>query len=328
MSAKDVRAAAEIRAALGVPGAKPADVVLTENKLAMKAAVAAAGLRVPRHAPGPEVLSGAVGPRWSGRTILKPIDGAGSRGVASFPSVEEAIDALRADPGRDPATHEIEEFIDAPVVHLDGFLLAGEPIVLLASRYMGTCLEYAAGRPQGSVQLDDDRGLCRAALPCLRATGIVNGTFHLEMFEGPDGPVFLEVAARTGGGIVERIALTTGVESWWRPTSRPSLDRSPLADNRYRHLLEPRPTGRMGGDFLFPGHTLSSRFCRVEGGERFRADPRVHRWAERPADEPLASESSYLHFDLPLSGIVTGETTAEVEAFLANLLGSVRIVPA
>lgn len=325
MSGKDNRAAGQLRADLDVHGAKPHDVQLTEDKLAMKDAVVAAGLRVPRYASAADVLNKRVTPAWHGRTILKPIDQAGSRGVVELPTVEDAIATLRNDPARDPVTHEFEEFIDAPIVHLDGLVIGGEPVVLVASRYLGTCLEYVTGRPQGSVQLDDDHGLCQAALPYLAATGIRDGVFHLEMFDHALGPMFLEVAKRTGGGgIVERIEHTTGINLTAAQIAV-ELDTSPLADNPYRPMLEGHPTGLVSGDFLFPGHKLPSRFCRVVGGEQLRFDPRVRRWTERAPDEALSTESSYMHFELPLSGVVIGETTAEVEALLTEILSTVRI---
>ena len=87
-------------------------------------------------------------------------------------------------------------------------MLAGDPVAIVANGLFGACLEFAQGVPQGSIQLDDDGGRCRVALDYLRAVGIRNGPFHLEMIEAIDGMVFLEVAARPGGGeIVETFRL-------------------------------------------------------------------------------------------------------------------------
>src|SRR5574337_89938 len=69
--------AAKVRESLGVPGPRLNDVELVRNKALMKNAIVGAGLRAPRFWTGEGQWTGA----WSGRTVLKPIDGASSEGI-------------------------------------------------------------------------------------------------------------------------------------------------------------------------------------------------------------------------------------------------------
>jgi hypothetical protein len=325
MSQFEVVEAAQLRATWGVPGSLPEDVARVDDKVEMKRAVAARGLRAPRFARCDEILSGQVVPDWSGPTILKPVNGTASEGVERTDSVEAALVALAGRTGADPARHELEEFVPGPVLHFDGLMLDGELVLAVMGRYGGSCLAYAHGAPITAYQVDDDGGRCSRILPFLLAVGLVNGPFHLEMFDTPDGLVFLEVAARSGGAaITERVRLATGVDLVAAELII-AVDPSPLATHPQRAALEGRTSGLVYGELLIPGHTLPSRYCRVSGVERFRAHPSVVRWCERAPTEPLATEISYYDYELPLSATVSGRTTADVVALLDTILAEVRI---
>ncbi|MDT9687040.1 ATP-grasp domain-containing protein [Streptomyces sp. P9(2023)] len=324
LSEYDLIPAARIREALGVPGPRPDDVLPARDKVVMKAAVAAAGLRTPRYAPLLKALSqGADALPWSGRTVLKPVAGASSEGVTTYSTAAAALDAVRgAEPGIDIGSLEVEEFVTGPIIHVDGLVAAGEPIVVQASRYVGTCLGYAEGRPLGSVQIDTPPETVDWTLACLRAVGIHDGPFHLEAIETDEGPVFLEVGARVGGAdVVDTFALATGVHM---PSAQVRLIVDGAAERP--EVRTPEPDERYGW-FVVPGHTLGSRYCRITGEEPFRQDPVVQRWVQRGADEPIKTTITYADADVPVAGVVGPAPAAVLERFLTEFFASVRVEP-
>jgi hypothetical protein len=325
--------AAQIRRGLGVEGEMPEQVHIVNDKVAMKAAVAAEGLRVPRFARCHEALtsSSADAAPWAGKTVLKPVDGTASKDVLVFPTYADAITAIANRStgleGWDPERFQLEEYVEGPILHFDGLMLAGHPVAIVANKYLGTCLEFAQGIPQGSIQLDDDGRRCQVALDYLRAVGICNGPFHLEMIEAIDGMVFLEVAARPGGGdIVETFRLATGIELV-KAGLAISLDWSPLDVNPLKQWFERKAGGRTYGDFMFPGHLLQSRHCAIKGSEKFRGHPDVVKWKELEADTPLPNNVSYFDFELPVCGIVAGSSSSEVESLIREILTTVQVIP-
>ncbi|GAA1783587.1 hypothetical protein GCM10009682_02080 [Luedemannella flava] len=316
----DLIAAARVREALNVPGPWEADVLPVRDKVVMKDAAARAGLRVPRYLSLPAALAGAEVP-WQGRTVLKPLDGASSLGVATFDTVAEALAGLPA--GADPDGFEVEEFIDGAIIHVDGLAVDGVPVVVQASRYVGTLLGYAQGSPAGSVQIDTPPSLVEWTTDCLRAVGITTSLFHLEGFETPDGPVFLEVAARFGGaGVAESFELATGVHM-------PSVQLRALSEAGAAKfdVRDCGPDARYGW-FVWPGHLLGDKFCEITGTDRFRDDPRVYRWVERAADEPVSQTLSYADYDVPIAGIVGPAPTEELDRFLREMFAAVTVTAA
>ncbi|WP_328719011.1 ATP-grasp domain-containing protein [Streptomyces sp. NBC_00247] len=322
LSEYDLLPAARVREALDVPGPRVADVLPTRDKVVMKTAVAAAGLRTPRYAPLARAL--AHGVEWTGRSVLKPLAGASSEGITTYPTPDAALAAVRDGSARvDVDDFEIEEFVEGPITHIDGAVTAGRPLAVVASRYLGTCLGYAQGAPLGSVQTDTPPATVDFTLACLRAVGITDGPFHLEAVETPQGPVFLEVGARVGGAdVADSFELATGVhlpsvqlrlltgESAWVPEP-PATD----PDARY-------------GWFVVPGHTLGSTHCRIDGEKTFRDDPVVHRWVQRAPHEPVTAALTYADADIPLAGVVGPAPTPVLERFLTGLFASVTVEPA
>jgi hypothetical protein len=324
LSEYDLIPAARVREALGVRGARERDVLPVRDKVVMKSAVAAAGLRVPRFAPLPAALLGTADTvRWTGRTVLKPLAGASSEGVRTFPTLAVALGAVgRDEPPAVVDDIQIEEFVEGPIIHVDGLLAGGEPVAIQASRYVGTCLGYAEGRPLGSVQIDTDPAVVDWSLRCLHAVGIEDGPFHLEGIESADGMVFLEVGARFGGAdVVDTFELASGVRL-------PSAQVRMLVEGR----ADRRGVRRAGsherfGWFVVPGHTLGSAHCRISGVEGFRDDPLVRRWVQRAADEPIKDVITYADADVPLAGVVGPAPAPVLERFLVALFTSVRVEP-
>ena len=320
----DLIVAAQVRAALGVPGEREADILPSRDKVVMKSAVTKAGLRVPRFLPLTEALDTEVSELpWQGETVLKPLDGSSSKHVHAYPTLAEALDAVRGGGlpgGTEPAGFEVEEFVTGPIIHVDGMLADGKAVAVQASRYVGTCLGYAAGKPLGSVQIELTPELRQWSMDCLTAVGITTGLFHLEGIETPAGPVFLEVGARFGGAdVVDTFELATGLHlpSLFLQTITGNADSGPE--------VRPDPAGARYGWFVWPGHQLGGKYCRIEDEKTFRESPLVWRWTQRREDQPIKTVLSYADTDIPLAGIVGPADSAELECFLRDVFSSVRV---
>jgi hypothetical protein len=324
LSEYDLLPAARVREALGVPGAGEREVLPTRDKVVMKSAIASAGLRAPYFAALPEAL--AAGPAslpWTGRTVLKPLAGASSEGITTYGTVADALAAVRGGLlAAPPDAFEIEEFVEGPIIHVDGLLAAGEPVAVQASRYVGTCLGYAEGRPLGSVQTGTDPEVVDWTLRCLRAVGIHDGPFHLEAIETTGGLVFLEVGARFGGAdVVDTFELATGVHM-------PSAQVRLLVEGAgHRPQARTPGPGERYGWFVVPGHTLGSAYCRISGEKAFRHDPVVRRWVQRAEHEPIKNVITYADADVPLAGVIGPAPAPVLESFLTGLFASVTVEP-
>lgn len=329
LSELDLLDAAKVREALGVPGPRPDAVRVVRDKVRMKEAVRAGGLRAPRFAPCTAVLEAPSAPGalpWAGATVLKPRMGACSRDMVVFPTSRDAAVAVRE--GRTglrafiAEEFELEEYIAGRVIHVDGLLIGGEPFGLVASRYINTCLEYAQlGVPLGSVELPLSDELERWATACARAVGIRSGAFHLEGILAAEGPTFLEIGARVGAASVgDVVELVHGIRLHESMLALEVFGRAATAAAAYHR----RAAGAYGW-FVFAGHHLGPGQLRVEGAQRFAGAPHVHRWVQLPEGAPLPDHISYAPEDAPLSGVVRGRDTAEVEGFLRAMFDGVRV---
>lgn len=101
----------------------------------------------------------------------------------------------------------VEQFVDAPVIHIDGVCRGGELLFVCASRYLDDCYAWQHEKIAMSSVLIDEPALQKAivqftqcTLSSLNARDLV---FHLEAFLLPDESlVFLEIASRPGGAAI------------------------------------------------------------------------------------------------------------------------------
>ncbi|MGW2110220.1 ATP-grasp domain-containing protein [Streptomyces sp. NPDC001948] len=205
--------AAAVAAAIGRPAHLSLEVSLRfRDKELQKRAIRAAGLPVARTAvvarPA-DLVEGPAGELGWPR-VVKPMAGAA------------AVDTYRADTGQELADRVgtllataaakgpflVEEYVEGGELHLDGCVRGGRLTAFGASRYVQNILNTSSGGVRGSYTLDATRHpeLCarteQFALRCLQALGMRDGIFHMEVFDGPDGLVFSECAARAGGGMI------------------------------------------------------------------------------------------------------------------------------
>ncbi|MER5865550.1 ATP-grasp domain-containing protein [Kitasatospora sp. NPDC002040] len=205
LSEFDLELGAELRELLKVPGKGVEEIRLVRDKVVMKAAVAAAGLRVPANravAAAEDVR--AFGAEHGYPFVLKPRAGADSQGVYVLED-PAAVERALADTAL--TDFQCEEFIDGNLYQVDGVVSGGVLRTIRSWRCLGSCLDFAVGSPFGSVANDDPVFEARVVAfteGVLAALQLTDEVFHLEVFRanGSDELVFLEIGARAGGGQV------------------------------------------------------------------------------------------------------------------------------
>jgi biotin carboxylase len=215
--------AALAAARLGLPHNAPASAERVANKHAQRLALRAAGVPVPGFslhplAGGPE----AVAERVRYPCVLKPLGLSASRGViraddpASFASAWRRIERILAGARseRRPKDEEaslsilVEEFVPGQEVALEGLLRGGRLEVLalfdkpdpLDGPFFEETLYVTPSRHPAPLQREIERVVAAAA----GALGLSEGPVHAELRLPPTGPVVLEVAARSIGGLCSR----------------------------------------------------------------------------------------------------------------------------
>lgn len=322
LSEYELMDAAEVREHLAVEGPSVESTRLVRDKIAMKEAVANHGIRVPQFLSTNKIPDKLP---WRGRTVLKPIDGASSENVFIFNSSETALEAVkkRILPIHEfsESRYEVEEFIEGPILHIDGLVKEGEFVTALASQYLGTCLEYAKGSPLGSIQIPNDPELFAWALRCLKAVGLFNGSFHLEAIRSTDGLVFLEVGARVGGAdVVQCYELATQIHL-------PSAELSIIL-NESQKIGLPKPQDHFYGWFVFPGHHYPFHKGHVSGSHIFKNHRNVVRWNELPSHSELPRKITYQAKEVPVAGVIGAPVYHELIEFLQEAFLEIKVCPA
>ena len=190
---------AELRAELGIQGARPADADALRDKLRMKALVAARGLRVPRLFTARDAIARHLG---HGReVVVKPRRGYGSRDVC-FVATMDALDKALGGQALDACV--VEERIHGSVFHVDSLVHENRPVMAAVFAYSQPPHKFVAGEPRLATSVDP--GEIRSRLlafnrDCVEALSPGNTATHLEVYLTPEGElVFGEVGARPGGG--------------------------------------------------------------------------------------------------------------------------------
>jgi hypothetical protein len=320
--------AAQVREHFGVSGPTISQVEKVRNKVVMKTMVAAAGIRVPEFLPLPKLLQQP--PYWQDSIILKPINGASSENVKKLPSVtallqelyqrSTGISLLDQQDNNNFDQFEVEEFIQGSIIHFDGLVQKGKVKVVLASQYVGNCLEYADGQPLGSVQIDLSALEKAWVSEVLSAVDLTQGSFHLEAIASNRGLVFLEVANRVGGAdVVDTFELATGIHL-------PSAELK-ICVGETLELPNFGTLAKKYGWYIFPGHHYQSDYCRISEDNRFRNHPFIVRWQQLSTAQKLPECITYQAVEVPLAGLVGGDNSEMLQAFLRELFTQVKIEP-
>ncbi|HYW51893.1 MAG TPA: ATP-grasp domain-containing protein, partial [Gemmatimonadaceae bacterium] len=198
--------AAKLRAALGVPGMTVDDAIAFRNKDIMKARVAAAGIRTPRHRGATSAAEVREAAEFIGYPlIIKPIDGAGSMDTFRVDDAKELDVALKR------LTHvdhvNVEEFIEAEEFTFDTICVNGEMQFFNVGFYRPRPLTARSVEwisPQTLCLRDVDSEWVKDGVQMghdvLKAMNPGNAFTHMEWYRKADGEVvFGEIAARPPG---------------------------------------------------------------------------------------------------------------------------------
>ena len=202
---------------LGLRGNSVDAARIARNKRLMREALTAAGLRQPAFALFDE---GAPPATAQFPVVIKPLLCSASRGVmradddAALAAAWRRLHALLQTPAlravEDPDGHRIlvESFVPGAEVALEGLLRDGllTPLALfdkpdpLDGPFFEETIYVTPSRHPATLQRAVERETARACA----AIGLRHGPVHAELRLGPDGPVVLEVAARSIGGLCAR----------------------------------------------------------------------------------------------------------------------------
>jgi hypothetical protein len=198
--------AARLREVLGVPGMAVEHATRFRNKDKMKEAVAAAGIRTPRHysartADGVREAAARLG----FPLIVKPIAGAGSVDtfrVDTTRELEYVIDRVRS---YDEVN--VEEFIDADEYTFDAICIDGRIAYFNVCYYrprplVGRTLEWVSPQTVAlrDLSLPGLEGGIAMGRAVIEALGVGTAFTHMEWYRKPGGEVvFGEIAARPPG---------------------------------------------------------------------------------------------------------------------------------
>jgi hypothetical protein len=228
---------------------------------------------------------------------------------------------VRAQAEFDLSRYEIEEFIEGPILHIDGLVQSSKVLIQIPSRYIGTCLGYAQGQPLGSVQIEPSKEVEEWTQACIRAVGIENGCFHLEAIQSPKGLVFLEIGARVGGAdVVDSFELKTNMHL-------PSSELKILLEPERPVLLRLQISSNYFGWFVYPGHHLAAEYAQVRGTESFKAHASVFRWDELTPTQKLPRKITYQAVEVPVAGVVQGPSSSYLECFVQHIFEEVLLEP-
>lgn len=306
LSEYDLLLAADLREQLGIPGPNRAETLLVRDKVLMKEAIARAGINHPKFTRAGNLLAGLHPPY-----ILKPTEGASSEGVEIINDSIQLCQRLAQ--VSDLSQYEVEEYLEGPVFHFDGWMHNGEIMDFVPSQYVNNCHDYVLGVPLGSHQFADQDGLLRGwSARVLHAVQIKNGAFHLEGIFSRGRLFFLEVAHRVGGAAVaQTFELKTGVNlyhahiaamlGWPPPPYRGSTSREVF------------------GWFVFPGHSANFN-CTTGTAIRLRNSSEVF---QLQTNFSVSGKLSYDASESPLSGCVRAKCASRVREVIDEIFTSV-----
>ncbi|WP_412062570.1 ATP-grasp domain-containing protein [Rubrivirga sp. IMCC45206] len=206
LTERAVLPAAHLREALGLDGVSVATARRCTHKGAMKRAVRDAGLACADFVLAEEGLGReALVARLGLPLVVKPCVGSGGRGTEV---VRERGDV----PERLPPGWMAEAFVTGTEMSAEGIGWGGQMRWMSATDYVVPCEASLVPAPLDPGAASAIRRLHGAAW---RALGVERGLTHLEVFLGPEGPVFGELAVRPPGGHLMRlIGLAYGIDAW------------------------------------------------------------------------------------------------------------------
>jgi biotin carboxylase len=317
---------------LGFPHNPPAAARRAANKHLMRVALRDAGLPVPEFRlfslGGDPAAAAAEAPY---PCVVKPLIFSASRGVMRADDADGFVRAWRriarllhdtraerrAREDEGAASLLVEAFVPGPEVALEGLLRGGALEVLavfdkpdpLDGPYFEETIYVTPSRHPPALLADVERITAAGA----RALGLAEGPLHAELRLSPSGPVILEIAARSIGGLCSRtLRFGAGL----------SLEEVLVAHAMGLPLEALRREARAAGVMMLPIPRRGILHA-VGGVDAARAVPGVEDVVVTVPDGrevvPLPEGDSYLGFLF-----ARGETPAAVEAALREAHGRLR----
>lgn len=201
---------------LGLAHNPPAAVAATRDKRALRERLAAAGVAQPPFGDlGPGEAIEPLLARTGLPCVVKPVSLSGSRGVIRADTVDEAVAAaervrrILAEAGEDPAARIlVEGYLDGDEVAVEALLRDGAPQILavfdkpdpLVGPFFAETLYVTPPRRPAAEIAAIEAAVADAAA----ALGLREGPVHAEVRLTARGPVLLELAARSIGGLCAR----------------------------------------------------------------------------------------------------------------------------
>lgn len=220
--------AARAAQALGLAHNAPGSVAASANKHHFRTMLAEAGLPSPGFAlvaRAEDTAAAARGIRYP--SVLKPLTLAASRGVirvddpagfvAAFRRIGAILDGLNDELGAAESDHIlVEDYIPGVEVALEGLLVGGRLNVLAMfdkpDPLEGPYFEETIYVTPSRLAAVDQAAVVAATGAAITAVGLSEGPVHAELRLGPDGPVVIELAARSIGGLCARtLRFGTGI---------------------------------------------------------------------------------------------------------------------
>ena len=201
-----------LAARLGLPHNSPEAAKLTQRKDLGRAALRRAQCRVPEFQVI-DISAGESSLAVDFPLVLKPLGLAASRGViradnpAEFTAAVRRIDAILDQAGISGFAREhllIESYIDGDEYAIEGFMIDGQfyPLTIFdkPEPLTGPYFEETYYLTPSRLDARLSQALLDEVARCCRAYGLEHGPVHAEARLAADGPVLIELAARTIGG--------------------------------------------------------------------------------------------------------------------------------
>jgi biotin carboxylase len=277
-SDRAVPVVAVIAEALALPGIGPETARKATNKVAMRLALAEAGVPQPRFAAVRTLDDACAAVEEIGLpVVVKPADSAGQRGL-SLVDAADPLEARLADALGESQAGEaiVEQFLDGVEVNCLAVARGGEVTVLTLSDRrrpggpgFGVCLAHvfpATIDSEAAVEAE------RVAAAAVRAIGLTDSVAYPQLLVSADGVRLVEIAARVPAGLMDEVArIGIGVD-----LVEVALLQA-LGEHVPDELLRPRGQQPLAIRFLTaePGPLPAGVVRSVDGLDRMAAAPGV-----------------------------------------------------
>lgn len=209
--------------ALGCRGLPSAVAVRFRDKFLQKEAVRVHGIPTARSVVLEDIHEGAPVELPFAAGVVKPATGTATRltvAVRSTDELRQAVRRFRSEGGPTVRTFVLEEFQQGDEWMVDGVVHDGEIRFASVAEYARPCLTTIETQAPVQIRRFDpatEPWAYELAEPVvrdsLRALGLTDGIFHMELFHHEGQVTFSECGARRGGGLVhEQIECKFGVD--------------------------------------------------------------------------------------------------------------------